>query len=154
MKFVSKTPVICAKCGDKAERNSNVQKYCDDCGDIRKKSYNKDAAAKKRGLKLSYTKSSKQNGFKDGIGIYRQLKDKKFCTKCKSQKNLLIHHKDEDRTNNHPSNLEVLCKRCHQVEHQCWSTLPKGEELSKLKKVQAAKAPRDKFGHFIKISKV
>jgi len=27
------------------------------------------------------------------------------------------HHKDRDRTNNDASNLEVLCKTCHGIEH-------------------------------------
>jgi 5-methylcytosine-specific restriction endonuclease McrA len=35
-----------------------------------------------------------------------------------------VHHKDHDRTNQAPENLELLCKRCHQVEHRCWEKLP------------------------------
>jgi hypothetical protein len=30
---------------------------------------------------------------------------------------LPIHHKDRDRTNNAPNNLEVLCQSCHNNEH-------------------------------------
>jgi hypothetical protein len=30
------------------------------------------------------------------------------------------HHKDHDRTNNDISNLLLICKRCHQIEHTCW----------------------------------
>lgn len=29
------------------------------------------------------------------------------------------HHKDHDRTNNTIENLSLLCKRCHQIEHEC-----------------------------------
>ena len=42
------------------------------------------------------------------------------------------HHKDHNRSNNSQENLEVLCKRCHQVEHECWrafqgvTTIPQG----------------------------
>ena len=42
------------------------------------------------------------------------------------------HHKDHNCTNNIRENLEVLCKRCHQIEHECWqafqgvTTIPKG----------------------------
>lgn len=45
------------------------------------------------------------------------------------------HHKDHNRLNNTPENLEVLCKRCHQIEHECWrafqgvTTIPKGSTL-------------------------
>lgn len=30
---------------------------------------------------------------------------------------LQTHHKDQDKTNNHKSNLIALCQRCHGVEH-------------------------------------
>lgn len=35
-----------------------------------------------------------------------------------------VHHKDHNRKNNVESNFELLCKRCHQVEHKCWKNLP------------------------------
>ena len=28
-----------------------------------------------------------------------------------------VHHKDRDRTNNTPTNLETLCANCHRLEH-------------------------------------
>lgn len=28
-----------------------------------------------------------------------------------------IHHKDRCRTNNHPDNIEMLCRVCHGYEH-------------------------------------
>ena len=34
-----------------------------------------------------------------------------------------VHHKDHNRKNNVESNFELLCKRCHQVEHECWKNL-------------------------------
>lgn len=34
--------------------------------------------------------------------------------KCPS---LQVHHRDRDRSNNDPSNLETLCARCHTLEH-------------------------------------
>lgn len=30
---------------------------------------------------------------------------------------LHVHHKDRDKQNNEPDNLEVLCKSCHEEEH-------------------------------------
>ena len=45
------------------------------------------------------------------------------------------HHKDHNRQNNTKDNLEVLCKRCHQIEHECWralqsvTTIPQGSTL-------------------------
>ena len=31
---------------------------------------------------------------------------------------LEVHHRDQDRTNNAPENLQVLCRRCHADVHQ------------------------------------
>lgn len=52
-----------------------------------------------------------------GVAIYRTLIEKDRCAWCGSTKNLLVHHKDEDRTNPDPSNLICLCKKCHQNLH-------------------------------------
>lgn len=32
---------------------------------------------------------------------------------------LQVHHKDRDRSHNHPQNLELLCPNCHALEHYC-----------------------------------
>jgi hypothetical protein len=43
-----------------------------------------------------------------------------------------VHHINRDRSDNELSNLILLCKRCHQIEHRCWeafegaTTIPKG----------------------------
>lgn len=40
------------------------------------------------------------------------------CERCDSSRHLLVHHIDENKRNHDPSNLETLCKKCHQ-EHHC-----------------------------------
>ena len=43
-----------------------------------------------------------------------------ICERCGFDKeiaSIVIHHKDRDRSNNHISNLEVLCANCHAIEH-------------------------------------
>lgn len=30
------------------------------------------------------------------------------------------HHKDHNPSNNIRENLEILCRRCHAIEHECW----------------------------------
>lgn len=47
----------------------------------------------------------------------------KICQRCGTTA-VLVHHKDEDRDNNDVENLEPLCKRCHQLHHDCTSNLP------------------------------
>ncbi len=43
------------------------------------------------------------------------------CSRCGFQAQEIaqmdVHHKDEDRTNNHKSNLESLCACCHRLRH-------------------------------------
>lgn len=43
---------------------------------------------------------------------HKDLKDATRYTWC-------VHHIDHDRTNNIDSNFQLLCKRCHQIEHEC-----------------------------------
>lgn len=58
----------------------------------------------------------KNNAFKTGKGAYN-TKIKNACEKCGSTKHLCVHHIDRDRQNNIDSNLQTLCKSCHQREH-------------------------------------
>lgn len=55
-----------------------------------------------------------------------------------------VHHKDHNRKNNSEGNFELLCKRCHQVEHECWRNLPNnggGEGATTIPKGSRAKRP-------------
>lgn len=54
-----------------------------------------------------------------GIQTYRRHK-KSECERCGTTKYLVVHHKNADRYDNRPENLETLCKRCHQIQHECW----------------------------------
>lgn len=70
--------------------------------------------------------------FKTGIAdfhknlSYQVKREMRYCERC--NKDLLdvdrygwcAHHRDHDRTNNVRENLELVCKRCHQIEHKCW----------------------------------
>lgn len=66
--------------------------------------------------------------YKTGIGSYSEKAFKfygKICNRCSSSKHLVVHHIDENRRNNDLTNLEVLCKRCHQEHHATRDTLGK-----------------------------
>lgn len=59
--------------------------------------------------------------YKTGIGTYSEKAFEfygRMCNRCSSTEYLVVHHNDEDRTNNDISNLEVLCKSCHQKHHE------------------------------------
>ncbi len=39
------------------------------------------------------------------------------CCYCRERKDVVIHHIDEDPSNNNPDNLCVLCTGCHSIVH-------------------------------------
>ena len=43
----------------------------------------------------------------------------KFCERCKfnDERAIIVHHRDRNRKNCSPENLEVLCCNCHAIEH-------------------------------------
>lgn len=60
-----------------------------------------------------HQKGKDNNNYKDGISTYTQHKAKR-CRRCGGTKNLMVHHKDGNRKNNEPANLETLCWGCHE----------------------------------------
>ena len=66
---------------------------------------------KKKG---NYNQAGKNNNhYKNGISTYAQHKKSK-CERCGSTKNLMVHHKDGNRSHNDASNLITLCWSCHE----------------------------------------
>lgn len=126
----------CLRCQTVFEITGRNTKYCIECRRIRAREATKEWAIKKgilngKGSGSSTGKGRDNPNYKNGIGIFHKIKHeikaiKRYCEKC--SKDLLgaskyqwcMHHKDHDRTNNDASNLELLCKRCHQIEHECW----------------------------------
>ena len=67
----------------------------------------------------------------NGMGQFNKIRQYmresiKHCQTCHkdltdvSRYEWCVHHIDHDRTNNVEGNFEMLCKRCHQIEHECW----------------------------------
>lgn len=70
------------------------------------------------------------------------VKRRRYCERCDrdlqdaNRWQWVVHHKDHNHCNNVIDNLELLCKRCHQIEHECHkafnkgaTTIPKGSTL-------------------------
>ncbi len=82
------------------------------------------------------SKGEEDSQYKTGIGHFmtsrRRIRELRgnYCERCKTslvnatRYEWVIHHKDHDRSNNRDDNFELLCKRCHQLEHDCISALP------------------------------
>lgn len=90
-------------------------------------------------------KLEKENqNYKHGLSVFRRWAKERLksldycCERCGQSIDVSVrgtwagHHKDHNRANNIKENLEVLCKKCHQIEHECWrafqgvTTIPKG----------------------------
>lgn len=40
-----------------------------------------------------------------------------LCQRCQDDWAKHLHHRDRNPFNRHPSNVELLCERCHDAEH-------------------------------------
>ena len=123
---------VCKKCGVtfQKEMKTSYVWYCEDCR--KKRDVEISMSVKKRKVPTTEVgvgsgNSSKNKGhythgsFKTGIQAYRNIykdnhKELK-CELCGSTKYLYIHHIDSNRYNNDVTNLQCLCKSCHQKHH-------------------------------------
>ena len=135
----------CKHCSKEFQPVSPCNLYCINCAEEvraqRVKAYSKKYwEADPRYLGVGRGGSNKKG---NGIGhFFRRrkeiLKEVRYCERC--EKDLInatryqwcVHHRDHDRNNNADSNFELLCKSCHQIEHNCHlnlegaTTIPKG----------------------------
>ncbi|MFP5109624.1 HNH endonuclease signature motif containing protein [Neobacillus sp. C211] len=78
--------------------------------------------------------------YKNGIALYRRIIEERgfCCEKCGNAfdpKMLEVHHRDKNRKNNEPDNLEVLCKTCHHGDrHNVVDRLNNDYELTQKRK--------------------
>lgn len=135
---------LCTECKKSFSPTSKTIMQCPICYPILRKKKNKLARDKhqaKIGKRVGVGSGGLQkerlgelsSSFKTGIGTYRKIMQRNnipfICNHCKkdlagaTRYEWCTHHKDQDRTNNDISNLEYLCKRCHQIEHECWKAL-------------------------------
>lgn len=137
-------PRTCQNCSGDYTPTSPAQKVCTDCKPLVRKLANRERqyqhAVKTGRIKQpgvgrgnGQGRGTENHNFKTGIGIYTRLALEAHgfnCNRCGVNTRTLgpyqyaVHHKDRDRSNNDVENLEVLCKSCHQLEHDCTSNLP------------------------------
>ena len=136
----------CIDCGVPFTPRGKNHKRCDVCANkARLKNMNDWYYAHKLPGPGSGGKLGHENqNYRHGICVFRRWAKEKLkqlnncCERCGNYIDDSIrgtwagHHKDHNRQNNVKENLEILCKRCHQVEHECWrafqsvETTPKG----------------------------
>ena len=141
----------CIKCGKSYYKTGKNQKRCPECIQLYQQEYRK---AWYTSHKIPGNGSGSSTGhekdnpmFKHGQCVFRRWAKEKLkqlnycCERCgitidaSARGTWAGHHKDHNRRNNIQDNLEVLCKKCHQIEHECWralqcvTTIPKGSTL-------------------------
>lgn len=123
------------ECSDKLRAAKKIDLVCDNCSIafIRTKSYLKKS---KSGLRFCSRKCKDEaqrmgnhnsilrpSYYKDGRYSYREIARRaypKVCNRCGYNEYpgiLRVHHRNRDRKNNKPDNLEILCPNCHEAEH-------------------------------------
>jgi hypothetical protein len=112
--------------------NARVEVTCAHCGILFKKPKSKLPGSKSglffccrehKDIAQSYIKEIMPDHYGTGSSDYRSIAFKahgEYCAECGCSifAVLEVHHKDKDRSNNDPSNLEVLCANCHTLEHK------------------------------------
>jgi hypothetical protein len=116
-----------------------VKCICEGCG----KEFEKIEAEVKRTTSNFCSKKCRKGilapNYKSGIKAtyYRQFL-KTNCEECGATSHLQIHHKDKNRHNNLPINLETVCRSCHNRLHGVgkWSKYKKSTSNFAKKPIQ------------------
>lgn len=139
----------CSECSAVYQPSGACSKYCSVCKPIFTKLV-ANAAVKNWSIRTGVYKGvgsgsklgEQGSNYIHGRTVFRRwARERKLsiglCEECgKDIKNAthyewVGHHKDHDPTNNNIDNLKLLCKQCHQIEHQCWKAFEGVTTISK-----------------------
>lgn len=133
---------LCKMCSTEYQETGRAQLYCPTCKAakveeqrLRKKEYaerkRRERGAKVgRGAPAGAAHPNYRHGWYVAQTQARELLERRrCCERCGI--NLIgvtkwqwcMRHKDHNHANHDESNLELLCKRCHQMEHNCTGNL-------------------------------
>lgn len=128
--FIPKGPAgkYCPVCAQKKKAESRRREYVKRCAS---KGIRIDVGT---GNRLYTPKGADHPCYSSGKGEYVRARKELLetigaCERCgkdlrdASPHHRVVHHRDHDRRNNSKDNFELLCKRCHQLEHNCIQNL-------------------------------
>lgn len=134
-------PKTCQKCDSLYKPRGPAQKYCSTCGPQVKRQVRNlwfNFRRREQGIKIGSgsVKGEEASGYRHGKSVFdRFAKERKealqHCEECNKDLSVVSrwgwvgHHIDHNQLNNIYSNLKILCKRCHQIEHECWKNFLK-----------------------------
>lgn len=99
------------------------KKFCEFCSkELMRKRYGKRLEDMGSFLRRRFCNHSCSESKKDGLTnhgySWRARKSlKQNCEACGATKHLHAHHIDQNKKNNHPTNIQTLCKHCHNFWH-------------------------------------
>lgn len=110
----------CEYCGQKMHRvRFNSGRLEDMTAFIRRKYCSRDCMRKAFIKKGEDTKQGYSTAHHSSRMLAYIILEKEYkCERCGSTRNVDVHHKDGNFSNNTPENLVVLCRSCHAKEHQ------------------------------------
>lgn len=130
------------ECGTKFVSTGPAGKYCESCKEIAdtkqrlKNRERAEARRRKEGRRIGRGQlpgeahANYKHGYYVAQAQSKAYREKvRFCERCGvdtyelSRWHWVMHHKDNDHSNHTENNLELLCKRCHQIEHNCVDNL-------------------------------
>ena len=134
-------PKACRACAATFQPTGPAGKFCAECAAFRSEItmyFGRVAARARQGGRVGVGSGGANRIHAVSVKDYRKVfLDELYelqngqCWSCANEFNkglLLVHHLDHNRRNNVISNLELTCKRCHQIEHECWLAFSKGVE--------------------------
>ncbi len=137
----------CLECGVIYTPTGRCSKWCPTCK-VEKKAEQQSRGhynyRRRQGMKIGRGSLEGEFGssYKHGKSTFdrwarERVEELGACEECgkdltnRTQWNWVGHHKDHNPMNNVKSNLIILCKRCHQIEHKCWKAFEGVTTISK-----------------------
>ena len=89
------------------------QEICENCGCEYRKSYtNANSRFCSTGCRVDYSRRESSNYRIKAFAHYPAV-----CARCGATEKLTVHHVDRNRLNDDVENLEIVCNKCHSLEH-------------------------------------
>lgn len=133
---------LCKMCTTEYQETGPAQRYCPHCQVVRaaevklqRKAY-AERKRRARGAKVGRgaPAGAAHPNYKHGWYVAQTqarqiLEERRECERCStnligvSKWHWVMHHRDHNHANHAEENLELLCKSCHQMEHNCINNL-------------------------------
>lgn len=135
----------CSVCVQTFFASGPAGKYCSGCSLVKQeeaKQKNRERAERRRraegrrigrGAPRGEAHPNYKHGFYVAQTQSREYREKvRYCERCSidtfslSRWHWVMHHKDHNHANHKEDNLELLCKRCHALEHEVINNIKEG----------------------------